>query len=275
MTTQTTEQKAQKQVEMKVEFQIHLRVYLAVNALLVIINLATTPGTLWFLGPLMGWGIGVIMHRLNVSFSDGSTMKERMVAKEMKKTGLMIAMMILAASMYAQEGQKGAIYSQYGGPMVFGTQINNQMATAIGGKGGAVFADNFAFGGLGFGTINAPAINGDNLMDNTNALLNMTYGAGGVFFEYIIPVNSRIQVTIPVNFMAGGIKLYENDIENVVETTGFFILEPGITFDFNVSRAFTPSVFMSYRQAVGSSLENFGDDKISGLNAGFVFKFGN
>ena len=47
-------------------FKIHFLVYAAVNALLVVINLATTPGKYWFFWPLLGWGIGVAGHAFGV-----------------------------------------------------------------------------------------------------------------------------------------------------------------------------------------------------------------
>jgi uncharacterized membrane protein len=47
-------------------FYIHLTVYLAVNALLVCINLLTTPDRLWCQWPLLGWGIGLLAHALAV-----------------------------------------------------------------------------------------------------------------------------------------------------------------------------------------------------------------
>ncbi len=43
---------------------VHLFVYLAVNALLVVINLVTSPQNLWFIWPLLGWGIGLAAHAL-------------------------------------------------------------------------------------------------------------------------------------------------------------------------------------------------------------------
>jgi hypothetical protein len=41
---------------------VHLFAYLAVNALLIAINLLVTPGTIWFPWPLLGWGIGLAIH---------------------------------------------------------------------------------------------------------------------------------------------------------------------------------------------------------------------
>jgi hypothetical protein len=45
-------------------FYIHLAAYLAVNALLVCVNLLTTPARLWFYWPLLGWGVGLLAHAL-------------------------------------------------------------------------------------------------------------------------------------------------------------------------------------------------------------------
>ncbi len=78
--------RAKKRVEAKFGFYIHLAVYLAVNALLVTINLSTSTEYLWFKWSLMGWGIGVLFHALAVFvFSGGSGIKAQMIEKEMKK----------------------------------------------------------------------------------------------------------------------------------------------------------------------------------------------
>lgn len=54
----------------KGEFYSHLSAYILVNALLVGINLATSSDYLWFIWPLMGWGVGLILHGLQVFFID-------------------------------------------------------------------------------------------------------------------------------------------------------------------------------------------------------------
>src|SRR4051794_38383519 len=48
--------RAKKVVRAKVAFYIHLTAYAVVNASLVAINLATSPGHLWFKWPVLGWG---------------------------------------------------------------------------------------------------------------------------------------------------------------------------------------------------------------------------
>ena len=47
-------------------FRVHLITYVAVNALLLAINLVTSPYKLWFYWPLLGWGIGILGHAFAV-----------------------------------------------------------------------------------------------------------------------------------------------------------------------------------------------------------------
>jgi fatty acid desaturase len=71
MPTQMTDEEiyeaAKKRVEEKKGFRSHFIIYLCVNALLVIIWAVTGrgDGVPWFLFPLCGWGIGVLIHFLN------------------------------------------------------------------------------------------------------------------------------------------------------------------------------------------------------------------
>jgi len=56
-----------------------------VNLLLIVINLVTAPGHLWFRWPLMGWGIGLFFHGVGVFASfKGDSIKKRMIEKEME-----------------------------------------------------------------------------------------------------------------------------------------------------------------------------------------------
>ncbi len=43
-------------------FKINLTAYIIVNSILATINLLVVPEFIWFVFPLVGWGIGVTMH---------------------------------------------------------------------------------------------------------------------------------------------------------------------------------------------------------------------
>ena len=88
MENQETYLRAKKKVEAKIAFYLHLAVYIVVNLLLIIINLATSTGYLWFKWPLLGWGIAIGFHALmTFVFSGGSVIKEKMIEKEMEQMG--------------------------------------------------------------------------------------------------------------------------------------------------------------------------------------------
>ncbi|MDM0046487.1 2TM domain-containing protein [Variovorax dokdonensis] len=79
--TQDIEQLARRRAKAKLGFWSHATVYVAVNTVLVAISLAT--GRHWAVFPLLGWGLGLLLHGLSVwLFAPGNLMLERMVARE-------------------------------------------------------------------------------------------------------------------------------------------------------------------------------------------------
>ncbi|TDE02390.1 2TM domain-containing protein [Flavobacterium hiemivividum] len=58
--------KAKKRVEEIKGFYGNLIAYIIVNIGLLALNLVTSPNHLWFYWPMLGWGIGVIIHGMKV-----------------------------------------------------------------------------------------------------------------------------------------------------------------------------------------------------------------
>lgn len=65
-TKETKYQKAKERIEAIKDFYIHLTAYVVVNLILFSINMIVSPGSLWFIWPLLGWGIGLSIHALSV-----------------------------------------------------------------------------------------------------------------------------------------------------------------------------------------------------------------
>ena len=80
-------QKAKKRVEEKKGFYAHLCVYLVINILIVIIWLVTSLGYFaWFIFPVGGWGVVVILHCLFVFvFNKDARWEKKAVEKEAAK----------------------------------------------------------------------------------------------------------------------------------------------------------------------------------------------
>ena len=85
-------QEAKKRVEEKKGFYAHLCVYLVINILIVVIWLVTSLGCYpWFIFPVGGWGVIVILHSLFVFvFRKDAKWEKNAVEREadkIRKTG--------------------------------------------------------------------------------------------------------------------------------------------------------------------------------------------
>jgi hypothetical protein len=71
------------------DFYKNLFTYLAVNVLLIVINLLTSPDALWFYWVTLFWGFGIVLHASKVFvFKDrffGKDWEERKIKELMEK----------------------------------------------------------------------------------------------------------------------------------------------------------------------------------------------
>ncbi len=77
--------RAKKRVGELRGFYEHLIAYVVVNIMLVIINLVTSPDTLWFYWVTIFWGIGVIWHAISVFGKRGKNWEEKKIKEIMEK----------------------------------------------------------------------------------------------------------------------------------------------------------------------------------------------
>jgi len=88
MDEQARYEKARKRVEEIKGFYSHLLTYVLVNVALLVLNLITSPESLWFYWPLFGWGVGVLAHAASVFGPRrlwGQEWEERKIKELMKK----------------------------------------------------------------------------------------------------------------------------------------------------------------------------------------------
>ena len=79
--------KAVKKVEKLKEFYQNITSYCIVIPFLIFINLQTSPNFYWFWFPMVGWGIGVLFHWLDVNNYNlflGSNWEEKKIKELMK-----------------------------------------------------------------------------------------------------------------------------------------------------------------------------------------------
>ncbi|MEO1257724.1 MAG: 2TM domain-containing protein [Bacteroidota bacterium] len=78
---------ARKKVAEKKGFYQHLIYFGAFAVLFFILNMIRTPGRIWFHYPILGWGIGLLIHYLNVFGIPllGDKWEEKEIEKEIGK----------------------------------------------------------------------------------------------------------------------------------------------------------------------------------------------
>ena len=59
-------EKARKRVKKKKEFYQHFGSYLVMSAFFFLLNAVTSFGNWWFYWPMLGWGIGIAFHYIDV-----------------------------------------------------------------------------------------------------------------------------------------------------------------------------------------------------------------
>ncbi len=77
-------QRARARAQAKVGFFVHVGIFVGVMVLLVIINLLTSPAQLWFIWPLMGWGLAVAIHGARIFLkADKEAIVDALAVREM------------------------------------------------------------------------------------------------------------------------------------------------------------------------------------------------
>ncbi|MGI9379864.1 MAG: 2TM domain-containing protein [Methyloligellaceae bacterium] len=83
----STYEQARKRAVAKFGLYIHAAVFLGVNIFLIILNLAIDRQNIWFIWPLLGWGIGLAAHWVIFALSNrpGQSVLDKFVERELQK----------------------------------------------------------------------------------------------------------------------------------------------------------------------------------------------
>ena len=78
--------RAKAWVEAQRGFYAHASIFGLVNGGLLLLNLLTSPAYLWFLWPLVGWGLALAAHALGVfSWRAGGDWEERQIRRLLER----------------------------------------------------------------------------------------------------------------------------------------------------------------------------------------------
>lgn len=167
----------------------------------------------------------------------------------------------------------------YGAATISYSQMEAKDALVIGGRAGLIFNHSTALGLAGYGFFNN--LDGHNLPVGSNAWYSLAGGYGGIFIEPIVGATKPVHVSFPVLLGMGGVGLVRNvgpgtwedpfDIE-MPENDFFFVLEPAVDLEFNVTSFFRMAATLSYRFTSNVELIGKTPDVLQGWNFGLTFK---
>jgi len=78
-------EEAKRRVKELKDFYRNLMTYVAVNILLIVINLITSPDKLWFFWVTIFWGIGIVLHASRVFILKGKFLGKEWEEKKIKE----------------------------------------------------------------------------------------------------------------------------------------------------------------------------------------------
>jgi hypothetical protein len=194
----------------------------------------------------------------------------------MKNIAVILLLIVFVSTGFAQEETliNGNIESGgFGGPAVKITRINGEGAVLVGGRGGWIINHTFVLGGGGYGLVNDVSAKAPDVF---NGFRYIDMGYGGLDLEYIAASDRLVHLSIGLLVGGGGVR-YKNELtaDDHRSADGFFVAEPSLTVNLNVTRFFRIGAGASYRYVNGVSGGGVTSDAdLSGTSAMIILKFG-
>ena len=159
------------------------------------------------------------------------------------------------------------------------TEFKDDLGLLMGAHGGIILNNHFVIGLGGYG------LTSNFSLDNNEATdpLYMYGGYGGLILGGIFSPKEVVHIYTPVLIGAGGMEITNrNYFSNFhrpfhgtsLESSAFFVVEPGIEVEINVTRFFKIGLGASYRLVRESDLKLVSNSELSGFSGGLSLKFG-
>jgi hypothetical protein len=156
----------------------------------------------------------------------------------------------------------------FGGPVIKFSEVNNEFAVLVGGYGGFTINRAFMIGGGGYGLTN----------EITTSVypygpLYLKCGYGGLLLGYTLGSRKVAHLTFHSLIGGGAVSLEPNYFYDWYDDA-FFVFEPGLDLEFNITQHFRMGIGGTYRFIQGIDTYGLTDEDVSGPAVSLTFKFG-
>ena len=205
----------------------------------------------------------------------------------------LVSVFVMFACMFSAQAQEETLLSGglesggYGGPAVRFSPVKGEFGILVGGYGGWLVNHSLLIGGGGYGLVNEIRAEktAEDLYSYNGRPLYLNIGYGGLVLEYILAPTRVAHVYASALIGAGGVnyrRSFMNDDgwdpypgSTFSDTDTFFILEPGLFVELNVTSWFRLSLGGTYRYVTGiNHLVGISNSDIGGPSGGITLKFG-
>lgn len=204
----------------------------------------------------------------------------------------LLCVVVLFASVFSAKAQDETLFENqlvsggFGGPAVRFSSVKGEFGVLAGGYGGWLVNHSFLIGGGGYALASDIRANkeAEDLYSNLGRPLYLNLGYGGGVLEYIITPSNLTHIYVSTLIGAGTVSYRRNPFEdewnwdpsqNSSLHDAFFVLEPGVFVELNITSWFRLSGGGTYRFVSGiDRLVGVSNTDLSGASGGITLKFG-
>lgn len=177
--------------------------------------------------------------------------------------------------------KKESVIEGFGGVDMKVGDVVGERSLIVGGYGGVVINSNYLLGLGAYGITTKPSFDGVIPNIGTEKRLTVYGGYGGILIGGNVLSKEVVHLSIPVLLGAGNLDISDDDFFQgigdtsfTVESSVFFVIEPGAQLEVNVTKYLRIGIGATYRWVQGLELENLSDGDVTGYNGMLSLRFG-
>jgi len=203
----------------------------------------------------------------------------------------LLAFIFISASYFALSQEQETLFGSgevtwggYGAAETKFSTMNNQFALLVGGRGGVIINHSFTLGIGGYGLVTSHKISNYKVYDpySFDSIPYLRVGYGGLHLGLALEPSRLVHITGSVLIGAGGAAYtreynynqWDNNDWKTYNSSAFFVLEPNIGVELNLTSFMRLEASASYRYVSGLDLPATANSDIGGPSGTLSIKFG-